>query len=84
MCGSLYAPLALLPSGWAPDVRIEIDPSGMIASVCPRRIGGGGREILPGRSVPAMPNVHSHAFQRAMAGLAEVAGSNRRRFLDLA
>jgi len=76
---SLHAPLALLPSGWARDVRIEIDPSGLFATVCP---GGSaaGAERLAGPVVPAMPNVHSHAFQRAMAGLAEVAGSNDNNF----
>jgi len=29
---------------------------------------------LSGPVVPGMPNLHSHAFQRVMAGLAEVAG----------
>src|SRR4051812_6807378 len=70
---SLHADHALLPSGWARDVRLEWDEAGMITRVAsatppdnaPRAAG----PVLPG-----MPNVHSHAFQRAMAGLAEVRG----------
>ena len=69
---SLYAPCALLPIGWARDVRIDIDPRGQIAAVSPRG-SATGAERLAGPVVPAMPNLHSHAFQRAMAGLAEVA-----------
>ena len=30
-----------------------------------------GAERVPGVVLPGMPNLHSHAFQRAMAGLAE-------------
>lgn len=34
-----------------------------------------GAESVSGPLLPGMPNLHSHAFQRAMAGLAEVAGN---------
>ena len=69
-----FADSALLPSGWGRDVRIGVDPAGEIASVEP---GGGaaGAERLNGVVVPGMPNLHSHAFQRAMVGLAEHATS---------
>jgi formimidoylglutamate deiminase len=33
-----------------------------------------GDAIPPGRGLPGLANVHSHAFQRAMAGLAEARG----------
>jgi formimidoylglutamate deiminase len=37
-------------------------------------IEGFGRAARGGPVLPGMPNVHSHAFQRAMAGLAEWRG----------
>ena len=70
---ALFAETALLPDGWARDVRFEIAADGGFARVdtgaAPE---GAGR--LAGPAIPGMPNLHSHAFQRAMAGLAERAG----------
>jgi len=69
---SLFAGTALLPDGWAKDVRIEIG-AGRIASVTAGASAEAGDErcaIL----VPGTPNLHSHAFQRGMAGLAETRG----------
>jgi formimidoylglutamate deiminase len=65
-----YAREALLPSGWARDVRISVD-DGAITAVEP---GGAakGAERLAGPALPGMANLHSHAFQRAMAGLTDV------------
>ena len=61
------APHALLPDGWAERVVIDVDDEGTIRSATS---GGSaaGAEALAGPVVPAMPNVHSHAFQRAIAG----------------
>jgi formimidoylglutamate deiminase len=68
-----YADYAFLPSGWARNVELRIAEDGELVEVrqaarldATRRIGG---YVLPG-----MPNLHSHAFQRAMAGLAERMG----------
>jgi formimidoylglutamate deiminase len=66
----LFAPTARLPDGWASDVVIETDPHGRILAVTPGAAPGSA-ERLPGPVVPAIPNLHSHAFQRAMAGLGE-------------
>lgn len=66
---------ALLPGGWARNVRIEIDPGGNIAAVSAEGRAGTG-ERIEGAAIPGMPNLHSHAFQRAMAGLAETAGAS--------
>ncbi|MEW9804823.1 formimidoylglutamate deiminase [Mesorhizobium sp. ZMM04-5] len=69
---SLVAKTALLPEGWASDVRIETN-DGIISSVAagePARADDERCAIL----VPGMPNLHSHAFQRGMAGLAETRG----------
>ncbi|MBC8129501.1 MAG: formimidoylglutamate deiminase, partial [Rhizobiaceae bacterium] len=69
----LFCPLALLPGGWAKDVAIETDAAGRIVAVTSDAAQDGG-ERLAGPVVPALANLHSHAFQRAMAGLAERAG----------
>lgn len=61
---------ALLPEGWRADVRLRSDAQGRWVDVTPDAPRGElprlGRWVLPG-----MPNLHSHAFQRAMAGGAE-------------
>ena len=66
----LFAREAFLPDGVAPDVLIDIAPDGTIVEV---RAGAapGDAEILEGPVLAGMPNLHSHAFQRAMAGTAE-------------
>ena len=66
----LWAEAALLPEGFAERVRLEIDPAGNLAAIETGRAPDGA-ERLAGVVLPGMPNVHSHAFQRAMAGLAE-------------
>jgi len=67
------APSALLPSGWAEKVLIVVDDDGMIVSVA-AAAGDSDAEYLDGPVIPGMPNLHSHAFQRAMAGLTQKAG----------
>lgn len=69
----LFADTAMLADGWADNVRIGIDEAGRITSL------EHGAKAAPGDTraaiaLPAMANVHCHAFQRAMAGLAERAG----------
>jgi formimidoylglutamate deiminase len=69
------ADTALLPTGWAHDVSIQLTETGHIHSVGPTPAGGatpdspGGR--IKGVVIPALPNLHSHAFQRGMVGRAE-------------
>ena len=69
---SIFARQALLPGGWAKDVRLVMS-GGRIVSVTTGTAPKAGDErhaiLLPG-----MPNLHSHAFQRGMAGLAEIRG----------
>ncbi|MBV6289822.1 formimidoylglutamate deiminase [Pseudomonas aegrilactucae] len=69
-----FAERALLPTGWAENVRIEVGADGLLSRVQPDATAEGA-ERLAGPLLPGMPNLHSHAFQRAMAGLAEVAGN---------
>jgi formimidoylglutamate deiminase len=68
-----FTPDALLPQGWARDVRIEIDDSGDFSSVIPGA-SAEKAELLHGPVLAGMANLHSHAFQRAMAGLTEMRG----------
>jgi len=74
---------ALLPDGWASDVLIEVTSSGEIASTqCGARQRASDASI-DGRfaiGLPGLINAHSHAFQRAMAGLAEFRGPARDTF----
>ncbi|MFQ5785862.1 MAG: formimidoylglutamate deiminase [Alphaproteobacteria bacterium] len=68
-----FAESALLPEGWAHDVRFEVSREGVLTEVAAGSHADGA-ERLAGPAVPGMANLHSHAFQRAMAGLAERAG----------
>ncbi|MBZ9771317.1 formimidoylglutamate deiminase [Mesorhizobium sp. CO1-1-8] len=71
---TIFAEQALLPNGWRDNVRITL-AEGRIAAVQPGAAAAAGDErhaiLLPG-----MPNLHSHAFQRGMAGLAELRGAS--------
>ena len=64
-----FAEYVWLPQGWSESTRFRIE-AGALTEVDESANGAGvnriGRFVLPG-----MPNLHSHAFQRAMAGLAE-------------
>jgi formiminoglutamate deiminase len=61
---------ALLEDGWQRDVLIGIEDR-MITSVAAGQPAPAGAERYAGAAVPGVANLHSHAFQRAMAGLAE-------------
>lgn len=69
---SLWFETALLASGWASGVRLTIDQGwiGGIATDAPAAAG----DERHGIAVPGLCNVHSHAFQRGMAGLTEFRG----------
>lgn len=71
---ALFAPDALLSSGWGRDVLLEWDDAGTLTLVEAGRKAAPGVEVAAGPVLPGMPNVHSHSFQRAMAGLAERRG----------
>jgi formimidoylglutamate deiminase len=72
MVPTIFAETALLPDGWARNVAIGIGADGTITGV---RTGasGEGLQRVKGPLIPGMINLHSHAFQRAMAGMTEVA-----------
>lgn len=70
----IHAETALLPDGWAKDVTVAID-AGRIASVTTGGAAEAPADARVGCLLPAPVNLHSHAFQRAMAGLTERRGA---------
>ncbi|KPQ08344.1 MAG: formimidoylglutamate deiminase HutF [Rhodobacteraceae bacterium HLUCCA12] len=73
---TIWAERALLEGGWTPSLRLTI-ADGRIATLepgCDARAG----DIRVGALLPAPTNLHSHAFQRAMAGLSERRGPDPR------
>ncbi|HSG95566.1 MAG TPA: formimidoylglutamate deiminase, partial [Afifellaceae bacterium] len=73
----LFAPLALVPEGWAENCRVGVDSTGRITTVETATTPEAGDDVLADRVLlPAPANVHSHAFQRAMAGLTESRGAD--------
>ena len=71
--GKLHLESALLPEGWRDDVRLTVSADGEIETVSFGEPEAGAM-LVAGAVIPGVPNVHSHAHQRAMAGLAERAG----------
>jgi len=63
----LHARHALTADGWHSDVTVAVE-GGRIASVTPG-VHGAGQAV--GVLLPAPVNLHSHTFQRAMAGMTE-------------
>jgi formimidoylglutamate deiminase len=65
-----YFKQALLPNGWHNNVRVRSDSKGLFADI---ELNSKARhnDIELDCVIPAMPNCHSHVFQRAMAGLTE-------------
>lgn len=70
--GKLHFATALLPEGWRDDVRVTVG-EGVIEAVEPDAPASDATRFA-GAAVPGLPNLHSHAFQRGMAGLAERRG----------
>lgn len=70
----LHFASALLPSGWANDVQVVVT-AGAIAAVTPgvAPVAGDERHAI---ALPGLASLHSHAFQRGMAGLAELRGDS--------
>jgi len=69
---ALFAASALLPEGWASDVLLVWDDAGRLTEV--RSVDAATVNQVPraaGPLIAGMPNLHSHAFQRAFAGLSE-------------
>ncbi|WP_188983165.1 formimidoylglutamate deiminase [Pseudomonas matsuisoli] len=72
--GSLFAHDALLPDGWRRNVLFAWSAAGDLTAVSVDATPPKGTPIAPGLVLGGMPNLHSHTFQRAMAGLTETLG----------
>ena len=71
----LWAKQALTTAGWEDNVRVEIDQTGRISSI---QADSPATGTHIGTLLPAIANLHSHAFQRSMAGLTEKRGPDPR------
>ena len=69
---TIFAQAVLTASGWLRDARLSLE-NGRIAAI-EAGVTAQGADERHDVIVPGMPNLHSHAFQRAMAGLAEMRG----------
>lgn len=72
---SLFAAHALLPKGWAREVLLSWNEQGFLTDVKAQCVCPAGTPQAAGPLLPGMPNLHSHAFQRAMGGLTEYRGA---------
>lgn len=72
---TIWAEQALIGADWRKNVLVGIDAGGRIASVAANSAPQGERV---GLLLPAPANLHSHAFQRAMAGMTEMRGPDPR------
>ncbi|KQO14413.1 N-formimino-L-glutamate deiminase [Acidovorax sp. Leaf76] len=77
---SLFAADALLPTGWARNVLLQWDGAGRFTHIAADAAAPAGAPVAAGPVVPGMPNLHSHAFQRAFAGLTEYRGESQDSF----
>jgi formimidoylglutamate deiminase len=75
MMPKIHAETALLPDGWKKNVLIELGADGRLARVSPN-VTNTSAETCVSCLLPAPVNAHSHAFQRAMAGLTENRSDN--------
>lgn len=73
---SALAPWARVSGQWQKNVLLSWDESGLITDIQANYLSVPGSTIreLSGAVLPGMPNLHSHAFQSAMSGLAEYRG----------
>ncbi|MEP4199290.1 MAG: formimidoylglutamate deiminase [Aliishimia sp.] len=73
----LHAKRALTPNGWLKDVVIQID-AGRVRSIEVGQDATG--ETRVDTLLPSVGNLHSHTFQRAMAGMTEVRAAGQDSF----
>nr|WP_295837173.1 formimidoylglutamate deiminase [uncultured Azospirillum sp.] len=71
---NLFFASALLPDGWAEDVLVTTDERGRIVSATPNAACPADAERFAGAAVAGIANLHSHAHQRAIAGMGESSG----------
>ena len=75
---SIFSKTARLETGWAKNVRLDIE-GGVIAKITPSTKATPG-DVAVDTLLPALANLHSHSFQRAMAGMTEFRAAGRDSF----
>ena len=70
--GVIWAEQALLPGGWAAGVTVTVADRRILSVAQAVQAPAGAHRV--GLLLPAATNLHSHGFQRAMAGLTEARG----------
>ena len=75
---TVFATRARLEGGWAQDVRLTLD-AGMITAIQTGTKPQAG-DVRVDTVLPALANLHSHSFQRAMAGMTEYRAAGRENF----
>lgn len=74
----IFATRAYLDTGWATDVRLTVDGT-TITDIAPNSTPQAG-DTRVDTLLPALSNLHSHSFQRAMAGMTEFRSAGRESF----
>ncbi|MEP4037843.1 formimidoylglutamate deiminase [Pseudophaeobacter sp.] len=75
---ALFAKRALLSTGWAERVRLTLRDGRITAITSNMRPESG--DVHVDTLLPALANLHSHSFQRAMAGMTEYRKAGRDSF----
>ena len=68
---AFWAPRAWVEGRWQDDVLLRCDARGHWVSVSAGEPVPAGAQVLGGPVLPGLVDAHSHAFQRAFAGMAE-------------
>lgn len=74
----IFAKSAWLENGWAENVRLDVS-LGAIAAITVNATPAAG-DVSVDTLLPALANLHSHSFQRAMAGMTEFRAKGRDSF----
>jgi len=75
---TIFATRAQTPSGWVNNVRMSI-ADGKIIEIKPDTLAVASDTVVD-TLLPSLANLHSHSFQRAMAGMSEVRAAGRDSF----
>lgn len=74
----IFAKQALLADGWASDVRLSVD-GGAITGLSVGASAAPDDQCVD-TLLPALANLHSHSFQRAIAGMTEYRAAGKDSF----
>jgi len=79
MAKKIFCKTLLQAKRWRSNVIVNMDPDGIITGI-EQGLEQDATERIYGTVIPGMPNVHSHAFQRALAGCTGPQGKSQDSF----